>query len=78
MIRKHASSSSTAFCVVGVVAEDHVLGALEIALEQDVGDPWDELGDPRRHSGDARLDVVELLVVVGAQVGRHQPNRPVT
>ena len=74
---KHRSSSSRARRVVLVVAEDHVLGGLEVHREQDIGGTRDQFGDPGRHSSDPGLDLVELQMELGTQLV-HQPNRPVT
>ena len=63
--------------VVLVVAEDHVVGALEVHREQDLRRTRDQFRDPCRHAGDPAADLVELLVECRAQVV-HQPNRPVT
>ena len=38
--------------VDGIVAEDHVLGALEVLAEQDLRGMLDVLGDARRQPGD--------------------------
>jgi hypothetical protein len=59
--------------VVLVVAEHEVLGAFEVGRQQDLRRPRDELGDPRRQSGDAVADLVELLVELVAQFLGHQP-----
>ena len=64
--------------VVFVVAEDHVLGALQIHHQQDLGGTRDQFGDAGRHPGNTELDVGELDVELGAQFIGHQPNLPVT
>ncbi len=65
--------------VVGDVTVDHVLGRFEVEVEQHLGRPRDQFGDPCRHAGDAEANLVEPLVERLAQDLRlwHQPNRPV-
>ncbi len=43
--------------VVLLVTEDEVLGALEVAREQDLGGAWDQLGHAGRQPGDALVDL---------------------
>ena len=60
-----------------VVALDHVVGALEVAVEQHRGGPRDRLGDRRGEPHQLGARLVEIVVEALAQLV-HQPNLPVT
>ena len=62
-----SSMSVGAHVDVGVAAQ-HVLGALEILLQQDVGDARDQLDDVRAEPGDLVAELLELVVELGPQI----------
>ena len=63
-----------------VVTAQHVLGALEVLVEQDAGHARDQLDDRRAEAGDVVAHDAEIAVELATQIVDvdHQPNRPVT